>query len=216
MGARVSAPAAAEQVPVIPRRMTWEEYLVWDCDGLRAEWVDGELLLMPPNSATHQRVLQFLLRLVAGYVEPRRLGHVTMAPFVMYLPTRPSGRQPDLLFLAAEHACRLLETHLHGPADVVVEVTAPESDARDRATKFLEYEVAGVPEYWLVDPLRSDAWFFRLGTDAHYHRVSVAGDGIYRSRSLTGFAFRVDWLWQRPLPPVGEALRQVEAWAVGS
>jgi len=38
----------------IPTHMTWEEYLAWDFEECRAEWVDGEVVLMPPVRAEHQ------------------------------------------------------------------------------------------------------------------------------------------------------------------
>lgn len=80
------------------------------------------------------------------------------------------GREPDLLFVAQEHLDRLQETYLDGPANLVVEVVSPESLARDRGAKFVEYEAGGVPEYWLLDPLRRWAEFYCLGEDGRYRR----------------------------------------------
>lgn len=120
----------------------------------------------------------------------------------MHLMTRPSGREPDILFIAREHANRLLETYLDGPADLVVEVTSPASDMRDRGERFLEHEAAGIREYWLIDPIRRMATFFRLGEDGRYHGGPVDRDCYYRSAVLPGFILCVDWLWQRPLPYV--------------
>jgi Uma2 family endonuclease len=45
----------------------------------------------------------------------------------MRLPFVPSGREPDLLYIATEHLSRLEDTYLDGPADVVVEVVSTES-----------------------------------------------------------------------------------------
>ena len=194
--------------PLLPR-MTFEEFLDW-CDGeIRAEWVDGEIVLMSPNSADHQRISMFLVRVLTAFIEARRLGEVFFAPFLMRLSTRPSGREPDILFVAAEHAARIHGTYLDGAADLAIEIVSPESDARDHGEKLVEYETAGIPEYWLIDPLRQQASFHRLGEDGRYHLGPVDADGFYNSAVLPGFRLQVDWLWQRPLPQVNEVLAKI-------
>jgi Uma2 family endonuclease len=201
------AVAPMRSVPAAP--ITFGAFLAWATDDTWAEWVDGEILLMAPASADHQRVRDFLLVLFRLFVEARQLGEVFSAPFLMRLSTRPSGREPDLLFVATEHLGQVQPTYLDGPADVVVEIVSPESDDRDRGTKFLEYEGAGIPEYWLIDPLRQEAWFFQLGADARYHPGPLTADGTYHSSALSGFWLRVSWLWQRPLPPLADVTRQL-------
>ena len=204
-------------VPVSPGRpapppspVSWEEFLAWTGDENRAEWVDGEIVPMSPNSVEHQLLSGILYRLLVYFVETRQLGQVLYAPILMRLPTRPSGREPDLLFVATAHLDRLRETYVDGPADLVVEIVSPESDARDRGDKFLEYEAGGIPEYWLIDPLRQQAAFYQLRADGRYHLGLTDPEGVYRSAVLPGFRLRVGWLWQRPLPSVAEATRFVE------
>jgi Uma2 family endonuclease len=189
--------------------MSWEEFITSWPDDVRAEWVDGEVILMSPSNLSHQQLMLFLARLLAAFVEARELGQLLLPPFLMRLPTRPSGREPDLLFIAAEHADRLRETYLEGPADLAVEIVSPDSGARDRSKKLDEYEAAGIPEYWLIDPRRKEAHFYQCGEDGLYSLGPIDADGIYRSRVLPGFWLRVEWLWQRPLPPVPEITRQL-------
>ena len=33
-----------------PAPVSFEEFLAWDDEGARAEWVDGEIILMSPNN----------------------------------------------------------------------------------------------------------------------------------------------------------------------
>ncbi|MGE3913974.1 MAG: Uma2 family endonuclease, partial [Chloroflexota bacterium] len=87
----------------------------------------------------------------------------------------------------------------------------PESDQRDRSEKFQEYEAAGVPEYWLIDPLRHEALFYVLGEDALYHLRLPSPEGVYTSIMLEGFRLRPDWLWRRPLPSPEAALAELPA-----
>lgn len=191
--------------------ISFEEFLAWADEETHAEWVDGEVLIVSPASADHQWLRDFLLILMRLFVEDRQLGTVLSAPFLMRLPTRPRGREPDLLFVAAEHLDRLRETYLDGAADLVVEIVSPESDQRDRGEKFFEYEAAAISEYWLIDALRQDAMFYVLGEDGRYHRTPPDVDGFFHSTVLPGFRLQVAWLWQRPLPPIAEVLPRIEA-----
>ncbi len=186
-------------------RVTWDEFLAWIDDTTRAEWVDGEVVILSPSNVEHLQIVGFLYRLLADFVEAHGLGEVFLLELLMKFEARRTGRMPDLLFIANEHADRLTGTLLDGPADLVVEVVSPESDRRDRSEKFAEYEAAGIPEYWLLDPIRRDAYFYELGDDGRYHAAPTR-DGTYRSGVVRGFELREEWLWRRPLP-IAEARR---------
>src|SRR5437667_9683167 len=91
--------------PAPPARMTYEEFLEWD-DGIWAEWVDGEVILMSPASKRHQSLMRFLMVLLSHFVEAKGIGEVLTAPFQMKLSTRSSGREPDLIFVSKAHLGR--------------------------------------------------------------------------------------------------------------
>ena len=199
--------------PVRPRKMTYEEFLAWADEDTLAEWVDGEVVMTSPASKRHQDLVGFLYEVMHTYSQMHGLGAVLQAPFQMKLAR--SGREPDLLFVANEHLERLKETYLDGPADLVVEIVSPESAGRDRGEKFYEYEQAGIPEYWLIDPQRKQAEFYQLGAQDYYHLIWPDAEGVYYSRAVSGFWLRVAWLWQEPPPAVEEILLEVggEAYA---
>jgi Uma2 family endonuclease len=191
--------------------MTLEEYLNWDCEGVHAEWVDGEVVLVSPVRLDHQFILQFLYELIVLFTRKHDLGRVLLGPARMRLSSRPSGREPDLMFISTPHLDRLTPTFVDGPADLVVEIVSPESEARDRATKFVEYEEAGIPEYWLIDPLRRETQFFLLGEDGRYHLARTNAEDVYQSQVLEGFRLRPDWLWRDPLPAPEDAIAELRA-----
>ena len=166
---------------------------------------------MPPVRDEHQFILGFLYRLIMEVVDARQLGWVYLAPFVMRLPHRPSGREPDLLFVKTANLGRATPTYVDGPADLVVEIVSPDSVTRDRREKLAEYQEAGVPEYWIVDPRRQEARFYLLGQGGTYQFVQIGADGIYTSREIDGLRLRVSWLWQRPLPTIAAALADLPA-----
>ncbi len=113
-----------------------------------------------------------------------------------------AGREPDVFFVAREHLGRVLNNRLDGPADLVIEVISDESVTRDREDKFYEYEAAGIPEYWIVDPRpnRHRAYFYQLDDHGHYQPIAPGSDGRYHSRALPSFWLKPDGLWQEKLP----------------
>ena len=106
----------------------------------------------------------------------------------MYLGDDKPAREPDLLVILNDHADRIKENRVEGAVDIAVEIVSPESTVRDRGDKFDEYEAAGVPEYWLFDPLRETADIYALGSDGRYHRRPLDGEGRVTSGLLPGFA----------------------------
>jgi Uma2 family endonuclease len=189
-------------------RMSYEEFLAWADEDTLAEWVDGEVTMTSPANDRHQDLVGFLGSVLRAFVEASQLGVVRSAPLQVKLAQ--SGREPDLLFVASEHLDRSKETHLQGPADLVVEIVSAESVGRDRGEKFYEYEQAGIPEYWLIDPRTERAEFYQLTPRGRYELGRVDEEGIYRSRELPGFWLRVGWLWQTPLPRMIDVLCELE------
>ncbi len=190
------------------RKLTFEEFLAWCDEDTWAEWEDGEVIVLTPASDRHQDLVRFLVQVLGTYVEAHGLGVIRPAPFLMKTGPELSGREPDLLFIAEGHLERLKDTYLDGPADLVVEITSPESGERDRGKKFYEYEAGGVREYWLIDPDREQAEFYQL-REGRYRLIYPEAEGIYRSEVLPGFRLKVDWLWQDPLPRVLAILHEL-------
>jgi Uma2 family endonuclease len=97
---------------------------------------------------------------------------------------------------------RITPQYLDGPADLIVEVISPESSGLDRGEKFYEYEMAGVREYWLIDPQRPQVEFYQLDEQGHYRLALGGAAGNYLSLVIPGLTIEVAWFWQEPLPPL--------------
>ncbi len=186
--------------------ISFEEFLE-RCEGEHAEWVNGKVVAMAPIGDEHADLSDFLQMLLRHWAEQHDSGIVRSEPFVMKTGAALPGRSPDVLFLAKENLSRLKKSHIEGPADLAVEIISPDSRGRDRGEKFYEYEQGGVREYWLIDPERKQVEFYQRGEDGIYRLVGVQ-EGIYRSPVLPGLWLKIEWLWQRPLPPVLDVLRQ--------
>jgi Uma2 family endonuclease len=181
----------------VPPRMSYEDWLAWDYESGLTEWVDGDVNIYMSATAEHQRIVEFLDRLLGLFVRLFHLGIIKTAPYPMCARAGGNAREPDLIFVATQHLAQLTSTELNGPADLVIEVISEDSVTRDRDKKFYEYQVAGIREYWLVDsrPQRERADFYVLDAQARYQPCPLLADGTFHSTVLQNFWLRVDWLW---------------------
>lgn len=175
------------------------------------EWVEGVVIEISLVNISHDRLYAYLRILFETYFELRPIGRVVGQPFVMRLPAFPDRRrEPDLMVILNDNPNTLQDTFMDGPADLVIEIVSPESGARDHGEKFIEYEQGGVPEYWIIDPLRAEVRFYRLDTQGIYIRQTEDAEALYRTPALPGLTLHVPTLWQPQLPgplAIADALR---------
>lgn len=197
----------------VPHNLTFEEFLEWASareardERPKVELVDGEVEFMSPLSVVHQQIGRFLLTLLSLLVETYQPGEVFYESFLMKVGAK-GGREPDILYLAEANRHRLRDNYLDGPADLVIEIVSPDGGRRDRIVKRDEYQRRGVEEYWVIDPLKSEAIFYQLQEDGTYRNVAPDEYGIYRSIVIPALWIDVNWLWQNPLPAQTSILRQ--------
>jgi Uma2 family endonuclease len=177
--------------------LPFEDFLATLDEDTLAEWVDGRIEFMSPASLRHQEIVGFLYRALYDHAHTHDLGKVVMAPFQVKLGPDLPGREPDLLFIARGSLDRVRPTYLDGAPEVVVEVSSPESAALDRGAKFVEYEKAGVREYWLIDPERDEVVVYRL-EGGRYRSVETDAEGLIASQAIPSFAFAPRWLLREP------------------
>lgn len=209
--------AAVQHPPTAPaeqeRRlaMSYEEFLAWADEDVHAEWANGEVVIFMPPGIKHQRISYFFGTLLGLFVRLLDRGEILTAPVEMRAVPDGPAREPDILFVAAEHRDRLTAQRLVGPADLVVEIVSTESVTRDRDEKFFEYQEAGIPEYLLLDPRpgRERVDFYRLAEDDTYLAVLPDEQGRYHSTVLPGFWFHPAWFWQEAAPDPLTLLAQI-------
>ncbi len=183
------APAAA----VAPPRVQTPEELYESLDeDIKAELIDGEVIIMPPATIRHSRTHMTISQLLDIFVQSHALGRV-FSDAGMRL-----GEQryvPDVAFVASAHADRVQETHIEGAADLVVEVISPSTAGRDWGSKMRDYEQYGVQEYWLLNPVVEQISAYALDADGKYQPLASDVTGRYHSQVLPGFFVERGWFW---------------------
>lgn len=198
-----------------PLSMSYDEWQAWydKEEHQRGEWVRGEVIPFVPASIIHQRISGFLFSLMTFYAMRGSLGEVFVDGTELWLPTSQAARLPDISFVAAKHTDLLTAHRLDGYADLVVEIISPDSVTRDRRLKFAEYQAAGVPEYWVIDPRprRQTVSVHVLDENGQYQELEPDHLGRFRSRAMPGFWIDPTWLWQGPLPDPNQILSEIVA-----
>lgn len=130
---------------------TDEQYLaLTDQTNQLIELTDGTLEVLPMPTRRHQRMLILLFDLFRAVIGQHG-GEVLLAP--LRLRVRAGKfREPDILMLRDASDPRSQDAYWLG-ADLVVEVVSPDHPERDTEEKPLDYAEAGIPEYWIVNPL---------------------------------------------------------------
>lgn len=124
-------------------------------DGQRAELIDGKMYMMTPPTTRHQRIVLFLSRKIADYIDAKGGDcEVFVSPFAVFLETESTTNyvEPDLAIVCDPG--KIDERGCHGAPDWVIEVVSPSTKGMDYGRKQLLYFTAGVREYWVVDPAR--------------------------------------------------------------
>ncbi len=144
---------------LFPRQGAWteENYLALDSHGAYPliELSNGRLEVLPMPNQTHQLIAAYLFQLLKAFADQYAPGTVLFTGMRIRLSKdpRPTIRDPDIVYMKAEHARRRHEQYWDG-ADLVMEIVSPGQDNRERdlKTKRTEYAQARIPEYWIVDP----------------------------------------------------------------
>jgi len=188
--------------------MSEDEFVAWCDEKTWAEWVEGEVIVMSPVNAEHAELFDFIYPIFSGFVKFHRLGVTRAEPYQVRLAAQRRRRAPDMFFVASHRTNILTKHHAEGPPDLVMEIVSPDRVARDWRQKYLEYESAGVREYWIIDPMYERVEAYALANDGRF-RLIQEQDGVVRSTALSGFFLHPEWPWKRPLPVTFDVLRQL-------
>ncbi len=153
-------------------KMTFEEFARLNSDE-RLELVDGRLetLMAPmPKHGWSSNKIGGRLDVYLEEYDPEGFWGSEID-----IPTLPfHGRRPDFVYFNAEATALGIDLERNCVLSVptlVVEVISPGDEARDEVVKRKEYARAGIPHYWLLNPVRKTAVTLRL-VDGDYVEVA--------------------------------------------
>jgi Uma2 family endonuclease len=179
---------------------TEEEYLALKTN-LPIELSDGCLEFLPMPTLLHQRIAQYLFKLLEAWVLAHAKGEVYMAPLRVRL-WEGTIRLPDVVYLRPERMVGLLEPPRG--ADLAVEVVSPgeENRQRDVETKRAEYARAGIEEYWIVDPATETITLLVLQGNTYREQGSYRSGSKVPSILFPGFEIDVERVFLEGKRPV--------------
>ncbi|MCP4153679.1 MAG: Uma2 family endonuclease [bacterium] len=159
------------------QKYTYADYRTWD-DDERWEIIHGEATNMTPAPVRiHQEILTDLLVQLVNQLKDKPC-KVYPAPFDVRLPLANENEedisnivQPDISVICDPG--KLDEKGCTGAPDLIIEILSPSTRRRDRLEKLNLYEMAGVKEYWLVEPEGQLVDVFILGSDGAYGRSQM-------------------------------------------
>lgn len=164
-------------------------------DEIKAEFIEGEVVIHSPARNKHIDATGFLYRLLSIHVDLNDLGSVKMEKALIKLSR--NDFEPDVCFFNRAKTASFQKNTMFFPVpDFVVEVLSDSTEDRDRGVKFKDYALHSVTEYWIVDADAEmiEQYFLEEGK----YRLHVkANDGSVSSRVISGFRIPVDAVFNK-------------------
>ena len=156
------------------------------------EFTDGRIEVLSPPTDHHQSILQRLLLALHQFVE-RQGGAVLFAPLRLRIRDG-KFREPDILMLRDANDSRRQNDYWRG-ADLVMEAVSPDDPRRDTHIKRLDYAEAGIPEYWIVNPIDESVAVLTLSNGTYAEHGAHGRGEQAESLLLQGFSVDVGELF---------------------
>jgi Uma2 family endonuclease len=168
------------------RRATIEEFWSLPESVLPVEYVNGEIVMAPTPTVTHQTLVFEIAVVLREFVKQHGLGKVFISPLDVVLPTGEVV-QPDIFLLTAKQTARASGgKRIYGVPPFAVEILSPGTASHDTLTKRELYEKNGVREYWIVDAKKRSVAQLLL-RKKRYVLKELGEEETLRSSVLEGF-----------------------------
>ena len=169
---------------------TEEQYLAMTDHSTRLlEFDNGYIEVLPMPIPEHQKILALLYELFVAFVRPR--GGITLfSPLRVQIRPR-KFREPDLVVLRDANDPRQQKRYWLG-VDLVFEIVSEDDPERDIKIKRADYAEAGIPEYWIVNPLDDTITVLVLEGDGYVELGVFRRGERATSRLFAGLRVEVD------------------------
>jgi Uma2 family endonuclease len=183
------------------RPMTLDEFGAADfAEGWHYDLARGVVQVTEVPDVAHAQIVDRIGDLFASY-ERDHPGVIVLTSgggeCRLRLPGRQSDRRPDLAIYLSPPPSPGGDPWRRWIPQIVVEVVGPGSEDRDTIEKREEYLLAGVTEYWILDPARRHMRVLQRAGDVWKERI-VSAEGAHRTHLLRGFVVRLGELLGPP------------------
>jgi Uma2 family endonuclease len=159
-------------------------------DGRRYELYDGEVYVVPAPMPRHQRVQMRLVEWLDEYAES--VGAFAVDSPIDIVFSEHDVLQPDVVFFGPARAHLVdLDRAIRDAPDLCVEILSASTEATDRGRKMQMFARYGVPEYWIVDPVKATIEVHRLQAGSYVLAQRAAKDDEVQSAVIPNTALRV-------------------------
>lgn len=182
------------KVDIPPHQTSRKDYEAVATDFQIIELLDGDILMTPPPTIPHQRLVQDLYYRVRHYFQSNPLGEVFLAPTGILIPSGDVV-EPDLFIILNEKKEIIGDQYITGPPNIIVEIQSPSTQHRDWGRKFRLYEEFGVEEYWIIHPDTLQASVFKRRRESSEFDIREDLDmkkAKISTNLLPGFVYPVD------------------------
>ena len=169
-------------------KITYQEYLNYD-DGTdkRYELVDGKLLLMNPPAKKHFNITRLLTKVFEAEIDRQKLDIEVFAGIGVRTGTN-RARIPDISLVDGNEWRNIpddISAVIEVPLLLAVEIVSPgrEQIERDYIEKVEEYKSTGIPEYWIIDPIKQQIIVLVLNRGS-YDEIIFGADEIIFSATF--------------------------------
>lgn len=183
-------------------QVAFSEYLLRPYDRKRTELVEGTIVEMAEASPLHVLIIKLLQRLLDEHLQTIASELETYSGCGIEIPRvgRDSNtRTPDLVVCSQAQFEAMLgltkAIFLRGnPPALAIEVSSPSNTRTDTEDKRIEYALAGIAEYWIINPVGGYVLTLSL-VDQAYEEIGVFREGeAIQSQVLPDFRPTADVL----------------------
>ena len=169
----------------------------------------GQTFANAPQLDLYNWFLDLLRRFVSTYAIAKLINLETGFVLTIEDPEEPSGqreavRKPDIGVILNSNPVSwggVDQRHFEGVCDMVVEAVSDSTPAevlRDTEEKRRDYALAGVKEYYILDPSGEHMRFYRLIPGGRYEEMQPDAEDVIGSEVLPGFQFRMEDMQRQP------------------
>lgn len=202
-------------IQIATKTLTFEEFAEWKPENGRYELHNGKIVEMSQPIGDHEEVIGFLASELTAEFRRLKFPYFIPKQVLVQPPENKSAYSPDILILnrsnlASEPMWKKFSTVTQGASiPLVVEVVSTNWQD-DYIKKVGEYELIGIPEYWIVDylglggrrfignPKQPTISIYRL-IDGEYEVSQFRGDDRIESPTFPELNLTVQQIFQAGL-----------------